>query len=139
MHIQLLCSVSVTVIGGVVMGKTDTGKANTAVIVLGAIASALTTLSKSCEYDGKPACNAEAAKFYTQGQNTAAGFLRSHVLQPRLPDILVDNCTTLEQFVQPQEEPGSGYQAMRLSQAHRCTCVVPHGSTQYGFLHTCEQ
>ena len=41
--LQLLCPVSVTIIGGVI-GKTDTGKANTAVIVLGAIAFALTML-----------------------------------------------------------------------------------------------
>ena len=106
------------------MGKTDTGKANTAVIVLGVIASALTTLLKIRDYDGKAVRNAEAAKFYTQGQNTAAGFLRSHLLQARLPDVLVDNCTTLEQFVQPQEEPGSGYQAMRLSPAHRWYYIV---------------
>lgn len=117
--LQLLCTVAVAIIGGIVMGKTDTGMANLAVVVLGAIASALTAWLKLRDYDGKAARNAEAAKFYTQGQNTAKGFLRSHLLQPRLPDVLVENCTTLEQFVQPREEPGSAYQAIRLSLAHR--------------------
>ena len=34
------------------MGKTDTGKANLAVVVLGAIASALTAWLKLRDYDG---------------------------------------------------------------------------------------
>jgi len=85
-----LCSLAVTIISGQIMGKTNTGRANTAIVVLGAVAAALTTLLKLRDYDGKASRNAEAVKFYTQGQNTASGFLSSYLLTPRLPDVLVD-------------------------------------------------
>jgi len=51
--LQLLCSLAVSIISGLIMGKTDTGKANTAIVVLGAVAAALTTLLTSRDYDGK--------------------------------------------------------------------------------------
>lgn len=106
--LQLLCSFAVTTLGGLTVGKMNMGR-NIAIGVLGAAVAALTAVSKVCDYDGKASINAEAAKFYIKGKNTASGYLKSHQLMPRLPDVLVENCTTVNLFVQPTQEPGSTY------------------------------
>jgi hypothetical protein len=123
--IQLACSLAVTIITGLVAGKSNDGKANIAAVVLGAVATFLAAVLKIRDYDGKASCNKDAADFYIQGKNAAAGYLKSHQLKPRDPDVLVENCTTVNLFVQPTEKPGSDYQAMREYQAQRLIASCP--------------